>query len=115
MSKTVEAEAVAIILNSLSTVFVALRVISRFGILKCAFTDDYLILVALVLSWCYTGLLCARELYEVGSPRQLLSKTLQKVILAWAIIRTSSQRQTSRPCLRYNTTHNRAQQLADAW
>lgn len=61
MRKALETKIVVTILNLLSTVFVILRAVSRFGILKRALTDDYLILVALTLSWCYTGLQYAGE------------------------------------------------------
>lgn len=62
MRKALETKIVVTILNLLSTLFVTLRAVSRFGILKRALADDYLILVALTLSWCYTGLQYAGEL-----------------------------------------------------
>lgn len=62
MSKVTEVEAVTVALNVLATILVALRCISRFGLLKKSLIDDYLVLVAVSLSWSLTGLIYARKL-----------------------------------------------------
>lgn len=47
--------AVVIALLCLSTVFIVLRLISRFGIVKRVSNDDYAIIVAWVSNWRYLG------------------------------------------------------------
>lgn len=61
MAREIKTEAVVICLNSVATVFVALRAVSRFSILKRPAVDDYLIIVAVCLSWILTALVIARK------------------------------------------------------
>lgn len=62
MSKAQEVVAVIITLSILATIFVILRVVSRFGVLQSNYVDDYLVIAAVALSWSLTGLILARKL-----------------------------------------------------
>lgn len=61
MSTAPRAEIVSTILTTLATFVVALRCISRFVLLKQSYLDDYLIILALILSICLTALIFTRE------------------------------------------------------
>ena len=62
MSKAAKAVAISTTLTALATIFVGLRAVSRFGILKRSYADDYLIVVANVLSLALIVCIVAREL-----------------------------------------------------
>lgn len=62
MSRALSIVTTTSVFNLLSTVFVILRVISRFFILKKPSADDYLIIFGLMMSWTLTALTLAREL-----------------------------------------------------
>jgi cellulose synthase/poly-beta-1,6-N-acetylglucosamine synthase-like glycosyltransferase len=62
MSLATKVKAVILVLNSIATIFVGLRTVSRFVILRKSYVDDYLIVAAVTISWILTSLAIARKL-----------------------------------------------------
>lgn len=78
MSKVIEVEGVTVVLTVLATILVALRCISRFGLLKKSLIDDYLVLFAVILSWSLTGLIYARKLDHFHAASTFANGSVQR-------------------------------------
>ena len=91
-----QAVVTTVVFNVLAFVFILIRCVSRFVIIKQAGTEDYLIIFAFVLSVGLTATIVLREYNAKNLDTQQLTVVAQKRSTAWVDMQILSVKKTTR-------------------